>query len=80
MKLAATLTKGLTEEEVKTLAREIKDSILARALRKFCREQIELSYKVEEASTMDQDYLPLYLKEVGERRGYRQVLHLILEE
>lgn len=80
MKLSVALTKGLTEDEIKTLAHEIKESILARVLRKFCKEQIELSYKVEESSTMDQDYLPLYLKEVGERRGYRQVLHLILEE
>lgn len=80
MRLNVALTKSLSEDEIKQLAEDIKHSVLARVLRKFLRDQIELSYRAEEAGDINQEYIPLYLKEVGERRGYRQVLHLILEE
>jgi hypothetical protein len=80
MKISATLTRGLTDEQVAELAREIKHSLLAKVLREFLQKEIELSYRAEENVTTDHDNLPFYLKEVGERRGYRQVLKLILEE
>lgn len=80
MRLSLSLTKNLSDDEVKRLAEEIKHSVLAKAMRRFLREQIELSYRSEEAADTSQEHYPLYLKEVGERRGYRQVLHLIPEE
>lgn len=74
------LARGLTDEQVQQLATDIKHSLLARVLRQFLQEEIERSYKAEEQVSETNDTLPFYLKEVGERRGYRQVLHLILEE
>lgn len=80
MRLSSHLSKGLTEEQQKQLANEIKHSVLAEALRGVLREEIERSYRAEEQVTGGNDDLPFYLKEVGERRGYRQILRMILEE
>ena len=78
MKINTLLTRGLTEEQINTLQGEIKHSLLAKVLREFLQDEIEKSYRIEEVS--DTESLPLYLKEVGERRGYRQLLKLILVE
>jgi hypothetical protein len=80
MRLNSSLTRGLDEAEISKLANEIKHSVLAKQLREFLRKEIELSYRAEEQVTAEHDNLQFYLKEVGERRGYRQVLNLILEE
>lgn len=74
------LARGLTESEVQQLASEVKTSLLAKTLRAFLRDEIERSYRAEEQVSESNDTLPFYLKEVGERRGYRQILHMILEE
>jgi hypothetical protein len=78
LRISTLLSRGLTEEQLKQLEKEIKGSVLAKQLRTFLREEIERSYKAEES--LEHDSLPLYLKEVGARRGHRQVLHLILDE
>jgi len=80
VRLSSLLTKGLSEAQEKQLADEIKHSVLAAALRGAIREEIERSYRAEEQVTGGNDDLPFYLKEVGERRGYRQILRMILEE
>lgn len=80
MRLPVALTKGLEEAQVKQLVTEIKSSVLARQLRKVLREEIERSYRAEEIVSEGNDNTSFYLKEVGERRGYRQILHMILEE
>lgn len=82
MRLSTHLTRSLTDEQIKLLSSEIKSSLLAKCLREFLKAEIERSYRAEEvaSSSLNAEQLPLYLKEVGERRGYRQVLNLILEE
>lgn len=80
MKLPVALVKGLDDTEIKRLVEELKHSVLARELRRVLKEEIERSYRAEEQVSQNNDQLPFYLKEVGERRGYRQILHLILEE
>jgi predicted methyltransferase MtxX (methanogen marker protein 4) len=80
MKFPVALIKDLDEDQMKQLGAEIRGSLLAKCLRKFLREEIERSYRAEEQLDQSHDALPFYLKEVGERRGYRQVLHMILEE
>ena len=78
MKIPAHLSKGLDANELEQLERELKSSILAKKLRKTVKGRIEALYKEEEYATTDS--LNEYLKVLGERRGYREILNLIPEE
>lgn len=76
MKIPAAFSKGLTEKQIESLERELKNSVLAKLLRAELQRRIELAYKEDEteARTLEDIFT-----NVGERRGYRQILNLIPE-
>ena len=76
MKLSTNLTKGLTEEQQKTLEREVKSSVLAKQLRKRLR---ELHLETLSAEENTESEIELY-RLIGQRRGFRRVLNLLPEE
>lgn len=78
MKMPASLVKGLSEEEIKQLERDLKSSVLAKRLRQTLKGRMEALYKEEEYASTDS--MNEYLKVLGERRGYREILNLIPEE
>lgn len=78
MKIPSALSKGLDEDQMKRLEAELKGALLVKILRRELGSRIEQSYKAEE--TVDSDSFGVYLKGVGERRGYRQILNLLPEE
>jgi len=77
MKIPLTLTKGLSDEEAESLERELKNSIIAKQLRKIlshCIQMLEINEEQLKLETND-----LYSL-IGERRGLRSVLKLLPED
>ena len=72
------LTRGLTDEQVEQLDREIKHSVLARQLRKYLQKEIANS-ELREEQLYSQGIAEL-AAQVGGRRELRTVLNLIPEE
>lgn len=75
--MPASLSKGLNEEQLKDLERELKSSVVVKQLRKHILKCIESNIVDEESLGYTADDL---CKLLGERRGLRAVLNLLPEE
>jgi hypothetical protein len=78
MRLPVQFTRGLTEEQQKNLEHELKNSVLARQLRKWLTD--EIAGKVIDEEAMSSFDITELATHVGERRGYRRVLNNLPEE
>ena len=76
MRIPASLSKGLSEEQVEQLGRELKSSLLAKQLRKCIQSEIEHTYEYEELDAPNVEGL---FRTIGVRRGLRSVLNLLPE-
>lgn len=76
MKVPISLSKGLKQEQIEQLERELKHSVLVKQLRKYIDKEIKCTYDTEE---LDSATMELLFRTVGVRRGLRQVLNLIPE-
>jgi hypothetical protein len=74
-KVPVSLAKKLSASELKRLESDLRNSVLAKELRRVIREHLESSYIREETGDIED-----YSLSVGERRGLRTILNLLPEK